>query len=131
MEIHISEHNTPKEFKCDICEKSFYLEWRLRKHLENHKDTLKVFCHYFNNEKVCPFEEIGCKFIHKDSKPCKNGGKCEKKLCQFRHNTKEVNKTNKKDDVDKIEKILDFALQNKDAIISCDKCDYKTSHKIL
>ena len=59
-----------------------FTKWRLRKHLNVH-DTDR-YCHYFNNQMVCPFEEIGCKFRHEQSSFCKFR-KCENKLCPFRH----------------------------------------------
>ena len=67
------------------CDKTFVLKWRLRKHLEGHSKDCGKFCHYFNNEKVCPFEKIGCKFLHKDSEVCYFGRKCRNKLCQYKH----------------------------------------------
>ena len=33
-----------------------------------HTDNINHHCHYFNNDKMCPFEELGCKFLHRDSK---------------------------------------------------------------
>ena len=54
----------------------------------------KVFvqnCHYFNNGKMCPFEELGCKFLHVLAKNCKFGQRCSKRLCPLRHFEKEVN----------------------------------------
>ena len=47
-------------FKCEKCDKSFVLKWRLRKHLSGHE--AEAFCYYFDNEKECPFDKIGCKF---------------------------------------------------------------------
>ena len=42
------------------------------------------FCHYFNNNKACPYE-TNCRFQHKESKPCKDGANCTRHKCQFRH----------------------------------------------
>jgi hypothetical protein len=36
-------------------------------------------CHYFNNDKKCPFEELGCKFLHSVSQICKFGPTSEMK----------------------------------------------------
>ena len=41
--------------------------------------------HYVNNGKICPFENLGCKFSHINSKMCRNGQLCEQRLCPFRH----------------------------------------------
>ena len=51
--------------------------------MEIHTGKVK-YCHYYNNGKACPYEEIGCKFLHMESqmcpfKPCKNS------MCQFKH----------------------------------------------
>ena len=64
LEEHMNEHNTRKDFKCDLCESEFYLYWRFKKHLDGHLDTKRKFCHYFNNQKACLYEEFGCKFKH-------------------------------------------------------------------
>jgi hypothetical protein len=40
---------------------------------------------------MCPFEELGCKFLHVLAKNCKFGQRCSKRLCPLRHFEKEVN----------------------------------------
>jgi hypothetical protein len=82
LETHIKDNHEAKTFKCDECGKTFVLKWRLRKHLSVH--TTEKYYHYFNNEKVCPFEEIGCKFRHEPSTTCKFK-QCNNLLCQYRH----------------------------------------------
>ena len=71
--------------KCDKCDKTFYLKWRLAKHKSIHQTKNVRFCHYFNNEKLCPFEEIGCMFLHAKSEICRFKKSCKNDLCQFRH----------------------------------------------
>ena len=65
----------------------------MKKHEESHGKIGK-FCHFFNNGKNCPFEEIGCKFQHTSANKCRYDRKCTIKLCQFQHsaceNTKEI-----------------------------------------
>ena len=34
---------------------------------------------------MCPYEEIGCKFLHRKSKFCKDKESCQENLCQFQH----------------------------------------------
>ena len=51
-----------------------------------HEEERKC-CHFFNNGKVCPFEEIGCKFKHVESKECRYGQNCFMKMCQFKHSS--------------------------------------------
>ena len=93
LEVHIkNEHVKVKEYTCDMCDKIFVLKWRLLKHQETHKDPTRRKCHYFNNEKDCPFEEIGCMFAHEDSEFCKFDQICCKKLCFYQH-TKSYCKT--------------------------------------
>ena len=42
-------------------------------------------CHYFNNCKLCPYEEIGCMFQHRKSVMCKHDKSCKVKLCSYQH----------------------------------------------
>ena len=44
--------------------------------------------------KDCPFEEIGCKFLHKKSKKCYYQENCKNKLCPFQHENILVSKNN-------------------------------------
>jgi hypothetical protein len=44
-----------------------------------------IFAIIFNNDKLCPYEEIWCKFQHKETIKCKFDHDCRFKLCQFRH----------------------------------------------
>ena len=85
LEKHVKEEHESAEmdYKCDICNKEFYLEWRWKKHAVIHAGNVK-YCHYYNNGKACPYEEIGCMFLHMESqmcpfKPCKN------RMCEFQH----------------------------------------------
>ena len=45
------------------------------------------FCHYFNNNKQCPYEGKvgGCRFRHEKSIPCRDKDQCSRRLCQFIH----------------------------------------------
>ena len=83
LELHLKTHTGAESFECEQCEKSFATKWRLRKHVTGHEG--KIFCHYFNNKKNCPFEELGCMFQHAESAICKFQKQCGKKLCQFKH----------------------------------------------
>ena len=66
-ETHLETHSKTKENKCDVCGKEFFLGWRLGQHMKIHKNRHVKNCHYFNNQKVCPYDAIGCKFNHVDS----------------------------------------------------------------
>ena len=86
LEHHMmTVHSTGKQYKCDICKSSFVVEWRLRKHMDNHKKLNVRKCHYFNNMKDCPFLNLGCKFLHEKSNLCKYDGSCKSKKCQYTH----------------------------------------------
>ena len=89
LEMHVKRfHGDTTLFKCEECGKTFVLKWRLKKHENLHVDNANIkHCHYFNNKKECPFSDIGCMFLHKQSKECKYGKKCNTKLCMFQHNT--------------------------------------------
>ena len=85
LETHIKLHHQQTEtFKCDECDKEFALKWRLNKHMKLHRFKVN-FCHYYNNEESCPFDEFGCKFRHEESQKCFNFSTCKRKLCQYRH----------------------------------------------
>ena len=59
----------------------------MEKHTRDHRVDIK-FCHYFNNDKPCPYDEVGCKFKHETAPECRCNLKCTFKLCQFTHTTK-------------------------------------------
>ena len=82
-----------ERFKCEICEKVFQVRWRLERHVEAHANQDAKFCHYYNNSKHCPYEDIGCMFQHEDSQQCYFGKSCTNKLCQFKHQTSQRGET--------------------------------------
>ena len=87
MEEHLEHHGNEKPFKCNICDKGFYLKWRMEKHTSDHRADIK-FCHYYNNDKPCPYDKVGCKFKHENAPECRFNLRCTFKLCQFTHTTK-------------------------------------------
>ena len=89
LELHMKSHVNVAQLKCNLCNKEFYAKWRMDKHIADHEKKRK-FCHYFNNRKVCPYEEVGCKFDHSQSFNCKFEDKCRIKLCQFKHSRNEI-----------------------------------------
>ena len=84
MEIHMREHREKKKLECDQCDKVFVISWRLEKHKKVHEENTKS-CHYYNNSKVCPYEDLGCMFKHEESANCRFERNCRFKLCQFKH----------------------------------------------
>ena len=87
MEEHLEHHGNERPFKCSICEKGFYMKWRMEKHTSDHRVDIKS-CHYFNNDKPCPYDKVGCKFKHETAPECRFNLKCTFNLCQFTHTTK-------------------------------------------
>ena len=55
-----------EKFECDECEKVFGYESVLENHKETAHENAELFCHYFNNNKYCPFEDH-CIFVHEES----------------------------------------------------------------
>ena len=50
-----------------------------------HTEKFVKHCYYFNNNRNCPFEELGCKFLYARAKSCGFGSKCKRRLCPLRH----------------------------------------------
>ena len=68
LETHIENEYKDKEiFKCDKCDKLFHLQWRLKKHEQLHIQRSSKPCKYFSSKRDCPFEKLGCKFLHQDT----------------------------------------------------------------
>ena len=87
------------------------------------KTLYRIYCHYFNNDKECPFEEIGCKFKHNISPPCKSEG-CNNLLCQYRHSYSSVSFMQKTDVFDKENSF--FTSTPKRQRLQSEKCDEKS-----
>ena len=101
LEHHVEVHAIEKEFKCDVCAKEFYLEWRFKVHKSVHLQTTKV-CKYFASNKICPFEPVGCKFKHDETR-------------KQTDNSEEQTDNDKADTVD-----------NHDYRFECAYCEFKT-----
>lgn len=88
LEVHIEiEHKQAVKLNCNICDMTFALEWRMRKHTIMHSGDRRNsrYCHFFNNEKICPFAKIRFMFMHENAPRCTYMDKCLKTLCPFRH----------------------------------------------
>ena len=86
LEKHIkTKHENHEKFECDQCNQKFVTSWRLMMHTKGHTLSSQRNCHYFNNGKLCPFEDLGCKFSHTLSMMCKFDKKCSKNLCAYQH----------------------------------------------
>ena len=84
LSAHVKTH---EKFKCDQCEKSFTNSDIKKKHVLITHENVKLYCHFFNNGKTCPFADK-CIFLHKDSKFCRYDDLCERDLCMFKHRKK-------------------------------------------
>ena len=85
LELHIQNvHQEEEKFKCTQCKNEFFTKWRLAKHAKMHQTNVKK-CHFFNNNKECPYEKLGCMFEHTKSQKCKFEETCTRKLCQYVH----------------------------------------------
>ena len=86
VELHMElVHKRQRQFKCDKCEMENHLKWRLRKHMAMHEEVEIRKCHYFNNGKVCPFQKVGCKFLHEKADFCEFKENCGREKCQYQH----------------------------------------------
>ena len=110
--------------KCDVCEKLFNEEWKLSAHIKTHEkyecnqcektftnldvkekhvnishEDVNIFCHFFNNNLDCPYNER-CIFIHKDSEMCRYGSSCERKKCMYKHEEKNDDDENDEEETD-------------------------------
>ena len=86
LEEHIrTKHEQVETYKCEKCDKTFVLKWRLNKHQDMHVSSTTKKCHYFNNNKPFPYEKIGCMFDHVVSDRCIFGKTCSSNLCSYQH----------------------------------------------
>ena len=154
LEIHIEQEHIAERFKCKQCEKDFVLKWQLNKHEKIHNSQNVKKCHYFNNEKLCPFEKIGCMFEHSLAGQCRHGDLCKRKLCSFEHkhfrvendiakvienNSKQCDEDIEKTDEEKsfdlyvktnFSEVYDYYLTNQKHI-PCYFCDYISKSQVL
>ena len=103
------QHSSIGQFQCDVCDKLFDEEWKFNAHTKSHKlfpcehcdkkfkyqetrsrhikathEHIKLYCHFFNNNVECPFNEQ-CIFLHEESEQCKYGVACERENCMYKH----------------------------------------------
>ena len=110
LKKHRGIHETTVwSFQCDECERVFNEEWKLTAHSKQHvkyacdlcdqtfkteevkkihnkivHENLKLYCHYYNNGKNCPYDQE-CGFLHTVAVVCKYGDLCDRQMCMFRH----------------------------------------------
>ena len=81
MEAHMK---TCKTSRCELCYKTFKYEDLKKKHTLITHEGFKMYCHFFNNGKTCPYDQ-DCVFLHEHSTICKYGPVCERLYCMFKH----------------------------------------------
>ena len=79
------------------------------------------YCHYFNNQKSCPFELLGCKFKHEESPTCKFQNRFNS-LCPFRHKMDSIEEK----DPDHTENISEY-IKNIDKLM--DEIEIEDNHQ--
>ena len=70
MQIH-------KKYPCNVCDKTFKYLDIMNKHVQIVHEKAKLYCHFFNNKKTCPYDKE-CVFLHENSKLCKYGSMCDR-----------------------------------------------------
>ena len=134
LELHLKNmHGEKENHECDQCGKTFVLEWRLKKHMGIHYSAEIKGCHYFNNAKKCPYENIGCMFSHHLSGLCKYDKFCKNKLCSFQHESEsedrfscqecELKFTNENTLTKHVETKHDNEKNDDDESYPCDTCE--------
>ena len=145
LESHLNKDHKPQKFECEKCDKTFVLKWRLIKHQRIHNSPKIKKCHYFNNQKTCPFEQIGCMFLHLPAGECRNRESCTNKLCSFEHESIKVNEKygvdtySQEEEIEMTEEEQSFGMSVKENFpdifenylqnhrtIQCYYCEYRT-----
>ena len=82
IEVHLDiAHSKQKDIQCDTCGKRIFLHWRLEKHKTMHTSSSTIkHCRYYLAKKTCPFNELGCKFLHETSQETEIRGESERIL---------------------------------------------------
>ena len=81
LDIHKKKH---VKFEFEDCDCEFNYEGLLEKHNEAVHGNVTIYCHYFNTDEDCPFDDQ-CIFSHEESPKCKFGRGCERMKCMFQH----------------------------------------------
>ena len=111
------------------------------KHKKIAHGTSKIYCHFFNNNEECPFEE-NCIFLHEDSEQCKYGEQCDRMNCMYKHKVDVDNDEEVKDDLDDEETDNDIVqvlknddlektenAKNTEEKFECVSCPFETTDK--
>jgi hypothetical protein len=69
--------------KLNLCCKTFRCI-ETKEHVKIHHEKAKLYCHYFDNKKIYPYDEEFV-FLHTGTPACKYGAVCKCMMCMFRH----------------------------------------------
>ena len=154
LSVHSKKH---EKFPCEECDCEFNFEGLLVKHSQAVHESMKIFCHYFNNDKECPYDDQ-CIFAHEESPECKFGRGCERMMCMFQHEESDdddeeddgdesENDDDDDDDSQDVENIVNIedlepslkkveeamekvkkAIQQQTSILKCDQCEFEAKN---
>ena len=121
LKSHIKQTH---RYKCDQCEKMFKYQDIMKKHILIHHENAKLYCHFYNNSKTCPYNDE-CVFLHEHSRLCKYGSYCEREYCMFKHECqdKEIETVETEKDVaeyDVAEDIIEITVDKNEAVNDAD-----------
>ena len=94
LSVHQKKH---EKFACEECDSEYNFEGLLEKHVDAVHGSMKIFCHFWNNDKECPYDDQ-CIFAHEDSPECKFGNGCERIMCMFQHEENDDGDEDKNDE---------------------------------
>ena len=148
LNAHKKRHN-----KCNQCSKTFKNQDIMEKHKNISHGNMKIYCHFFNNEKKCPYENE-CIFLHDDADVCRYGVLCERNNCMYKHGDDKCDNIDVSDnidqeivnDVDATVNVLEpdesencanrtfqnpsqFDKNSSDDMFQCDWCDFVSERK--
>ena len=111
---------------------------------------MKLYCHFHNNNKVCPYDKE-CVYLHEESGLCKYMEICEGEYCMYKHESADVDEeseqeegsvnsddnTNDEENVDDNETDRTFCnpSQSEESEVEegkeykCDMCTFRTEDK--
>ena len=142
-DIHEKIH---EKFECNEWDKTFKYEGLLDRHVDAvHSDPdFIIYCHYYNNEKECPFGYFRI-YEHNEADKCNFGKACERVMCMYKHNDEDTENDGDNDvesdcsdvDIDKIRPILEKVkkgVEKCDNLIeqcsfNCKFCDFEAKDK--
>ena len=126
MRAHRKMH---ADHECSVCEKKFKYQETKSKHMRIAHENLKLFCHFFNNKKTCPFSK-DCIFLHEDAPMCKYGKKCKRIYCMFKHEDVEVENVDT-NEITEIENVDEDSQKEKSDVIATEDFNVQETFDVI